>query len=475
MLILRYSNFEANTLDLHLDALRNGSVWWGWWKKSHEDFPLDLFARAVERIDSGPLRIGLIDRADEEYSVALCRTITVDLEGGYLPSPDLERTPEYYATKRCAAWFEFVDISKVDAQAWVAEFGPVPHGDPTIFEARRPRPDKFPTTVVTADSKPGRNGVLHLSDLHFGSDHGYGFRNNHATVPPVALAEKVAASLVVKPAIVVVSGDLTTRGEYDGLLAARHFLDELLGLLDVSCEATVILPGNHDILLEDPQVTRDFSNEQAFRDLLQVFYGREMPLERVHDVRDEEGRHYIVGTLNSSRPRYRATMDYGYVGIDRSQPVFESVRECARLARSSVWAAVSLHHHVLPGPPVEELETARPEAARPVSITLDAGEIVSLAQEYGIDALLHGHQHLPFIGRVSRIAEFTPDGATHRKQSPGVAVLGAGSAGTKRVPQEVGLNTYSVYQPFHRADTTLVECFGYLERRNVHRLWSFEV
>lgn len=470
MLILRYSNFEANTLDFHLDALRNGPVWWGWWKKSHEDFPVDLFARAIKGIDSGPLRIGLVDRVDEEYSVALCRKITVDLEGAPLPSPDPERTPEYYAAKRCPAWFEFVEIRTVDAQAWVSEFGPVPHGDPTIFEARRPRPDKFPTPVVTADCKPGQNGVLHLSDLHFGSDHGYGSRNNHTTVSPVTLAEKVAASLVLKPAIVVVSGDLTTGGEHDGFLAARHFLDELLALLDVSREATVIVPGNHDILLEDPEVTRDFSNEQDFRDQLQVFYGRELPLERVHDVRDEEGRHYIVGTLNSSRPRYRETMDYGYVGIDRSQPVFESVRECARLARSSVWAAVSLHHHVLPGPPVEELETTRP-----VSITLDAGEIVSLAQEHGIDALLHGHQHLPFIGRVSRIAEFTPDGATHREQSQGVAVLGAGSAGTKRVPQEVGLNTYSVYQPFQPTESTLVECFGYLERRNVHRLWSLEV
>jgi len=471
MLILRYSNFETDTLTPHMALASSGPVYWGWWKKTHEVFPREVLDRFKAATAEREVRIGLVARADKQYAIATCVGVEFRTDGESFPSPQEDRTPAYYRHEPCPAWFAFSSIRLASTKNWIDEFGPVPDGDQTLFEARRRRPDSYPAPVIYANAKDGQVGVLHISDLHFGPDHGY--RNHSGPVnTPESLAAKIATSLSPSPACIVVSGDLTTRGDHAGFLSARTFLRELIRLLDVDKNAVVLLPGNHDILINDPELTRDYSNEQDFRDQLEVFYGQPTELERVHDIRDVDGQHYVVGALNSSRPRSKQTMDYGYVGVDRSVPVFETAQVCANLARSPAWTAVALHHHVLPGPHVEE-----PESERPVSLTLDAGEIVSLAQKYGADALLHGHQHIPFVGKVARVAEFTLDGATDRTPAPDVAVLGAGSAGVKRprIPETVGVNTYSLYNPFAIDDGTLVECFGYLQQRNVHKLWSVTV
>lgn len=471
MIILRYSDYEADTLESHISLLVDGPVFWGWWKKRHEVFPLELLERVASGAAVGEVRVGLIHRVDEEFAVGICVGVTYRPDGDEFPSPLKDRTPAYYRDEQCAAWFNFNAIHPVAQNEWIEEFGPVPSGDSTIFEARRARPADYPVPVISTAAKDGQSGILHISDLHFGSDHGY-LRRIGPTNAPEPLAKKIAAGLSVRPACVVVSGDLTTRGEADGFLSARMFIETLTNLLDVHRNAVVVIPGNHDILIDDPTVTRDFRNEQAFRDLLQIFYGVPTELERVHDIRDTDGRHYIIGALNSSRPRHKKTMDYGYVGIDRSAPVFKTVRICADLARSATWTAIALHHHVLPGSHVEE-----PDHERPVSMTLDAGEIVSLAHSERVDAVLHGHQHIPFIGQVARVAEFTLDGATENNPVAPVTVLGAGSAGVTRprIPDTVGLNTFSVYRPFDVASTTTVECFGYLEQRNVHQLWCLTI
>ena len=470
MLVLRYGNFETDTLRAHIEQLSlSSSVYWGWWKKAHEAYPHELVQSVAERVEAGEVRVGLVSRADERFAVGVCTGIFA-AGGELVQSPDSRLAPAYYRHEPCAAWFRFISLEEVSAEAWVREFGPVPDGDPTIFEAKRERPDSYPAPVVFTEASPNHVGVLHISDLHFGKDHGYKARQQPIKAS-VSLAEKIGRSLLKKPACIVVSGDLTTGGDYEGFLAARAFLEELITILEVSTDAVVLIPGNHDILIDDPELTRSFSNELPFRDQLLAFYGRRTELERVHDIRDSHGHHYIIGALNSSRPRHRENMDYGYVGSDRSAPVFETVKICASLARSDVWKAVALHHHVLPGPHVEE-----PDVGRPVSMTLDAGEIVSLAQTYEADALLHGHQHLPFVGKVTRVAEFTPDGATAHASGSGVAVLGAGSAGVTRirVPDPVGVNTYSLYTPFEDGGTR-VECYGYLEQRNVYKLWTLSI
>lgn len=467
MLVLRFSNFERPTIDEHMSivAKAGGSVWWGWWKKVHEGFPerLHQVSRLVEEL--GQVDLGLVERASGQFFVAACDMIAI--QGGQpIPSPEPSLTPAYYRDEKFPAWFRFTSIRAVDQGAWETQFGLVPRGDPTIYEAQRPRPD-VPTEVIEAEVESTSGVVVHISDLHFGSDHGYPTQS--ATTVQFSLLDRILRSVPSKPACLVVSGDLTTKGDYQGLIQGRQFVEKLRDAFGLPTNAVVIAPGNHDILISETELTRDFSNEQPFRDLTALFYGRAVPNERIHDIRDAKGRHFILGVLNSSRPRHLKTMDYGYVGIDRSEPVFESLGKLRLRPRDPVWAAVVLHHHILSAAMVEE-----PERERPVSMTLDAGELVALAHKHGVNAMLHGHQHMPFVGQVQRLAEFSSDGATPLKCAP-VRVLGAGSAGARvddnRIPQEVNANSVSYYEPFGE-EGFIATCVEYLARRNPRVAWS---
>lgn len=473
MLVLRYRDFEVNqTIAAHLAILDRQDcdvVWWGWWKKGHEAYPttlLDALKRRL-RVD-GRAVIGLVERTSGAYFAATCRAIATS-NGRKMRSPDPLCTPEYYRDAKFPAWFAFEQIVAQSRIEWEAQFGRVPGGDETIYDVQRPLPD-VDAEVIEAEVQ-GRSGlVLHISDLHFGKDHG--FRAGRTATLASTLLERVTEALPERPMCVVVSGDLSTQSDDRALMQGRLFIEKLADAFELPREAIVIAPGNHDIPIDDPEVTRDFSNEQPFRDQMALFYGRAVSNERVHDIRDANGRHLIMGVLNSSRPRHKATMDYGYVGVDRSEPVMKAMKQLRSRPRGAVWSALVLHHHVLSAAIVEE-----PERERPVSLALDAGELITLAQRNGVDAILHGHQHMPFVGQVQRLAEFSAEGARAECGRP-VTVLGAGSAGSsvadERIPQEVNTNSLSYYEPF-TDDGLVVSCSSFLPRVKPRVVWRMSV
>ena len=87
--------------------------------------------------------------------------------------------------------------------------------------------------------------LLHLSDLHFGSDR------------PDLLDPLVRAVNALSPDLVAVSGDFTQRARRREYVAARRFLDRI--------EApTLSVPGNHDIPIHRP-LTRFFDPWRYYR------------------------------------------------------------------------------------------------------------------------------------------------------------------------------------------------------------------
>jgi 3',5'-cyclic AMP phosphodiesterase CpdA len=72
--------------------------------------------------------------------------------------------------------------------------------------------------------------VAHISDLHFGAE------------DPQVAAGLLAALAALRPAVVVVTGDLTQRAREEQFAAARKFLDAIHA-------PRLIVPGNHDIPL----------------------------------------------------------------------------------------------------------------------------------------------------------------------------------------------------------------------------------
>lgn len=137
-------------------------------------------------------------------------------------------------------------------------------------------------------------------------------------------------------------------------------------------------------------------------------------------------------------------MEYGYVGRDLYGPVLEK----ARRLRSEIEGQggikplmmAVLHHHVLPTPLVEE-----PEDGRPVSLTLDAGQLVDDLQTAGCHVVLHGHQHVPFVGSTSRAFRHGRGWSAGRT----VHVIGGGSCSVNvtRLWDNMRNNAVGVYQP----------------------------
>jgi 3',5'-cyclic AMP phosphodiesterase CpdA len=77
--------------------------------------------------------------------------------------------------------------------------------------------------------------IVHLSDLHFG-------RSRAELVEPLLQAIRAAA-----PDLVVISGDLTQRARVRQFQEARLFLDRIAA-------PHLIVPGNHDVPLDNPAV-----------------------------------------------------------------------------------------------------------------------------------------------------------------------------------------------------------------------------
>ena len=100
-----------------------------------------------------------------------------------------------------------------------------------------------------------------------------------------------------------------------------------------------------------------------------------------------------------------------------------------------------LHHHVVPVGSVEI-----PDGKHPVSLCLDAGELIEEFQKFGIQFVLHGHQHVPFVGTASRLPSGFNDGEYFPRL---VYVVGSASSGAKReaLPRSLEANTFGIYVP----------------------------
>jgi 3',5'-cyclic AMP phosphodiesterase CpdA len=467
-ILLRFSDYETDTIGAHLRVIAQYQmVWWGWWKKEHEPFPADVLQQVAATV---PFDLGLVDRRERVFHVARCDELRLDPQGERTPSPDPERTPAYYRQSMHPTWLRLTAITPIAETEWIERFGGIPEGDPTLFwvEEEEGRRRIHPTLVIEGELESPGASILHISDLHYGEDHGFS-TEGHAVglgIPTMidAICDRVEA-LDESIALVVVSGDLITKGREESYAQdVQPMLERLLDRLGLEKPHMVIVPGNHDIEIApdelSPTPTQEYRHERRFRYFLRSFYGRDIhEIESLHRIRTAEDWHISVVGLNSVRLRTPDTKEYGYVG-DRSEPLLQHVadtnegRTVGQLAQESVLNIVALHHHLLPG----ELLT-QPERNRPVSVTLDAGHLVSDCQAAGIHLVVHGHQHVPFLGSTSRAR--LVNGAWGGYIDP-LFVIGGGSGGaaSTRLPDEMRQNTFSIYRPGEGALAVRVEQFN---------------
>jgi Icc protein len=190
--------------------------------------------------------------------------------------------------------------------------------------------------------------IAQLSDVHVGGT------RYHEDLLRTAIAEINAAA----PDIVVVAGDLTDDGYPDQYPEAKK------QLAAIECEHRVLVPGNHDarnvgyLGYEDTFGTRDT------RLRLQV-----------------DGLDVALVAVDSSKP----DLDEGEIGREHYGWIEEGFAGEADLR------LFVCHHHLMPVP----------GTGRERNQVLDAGDVISLLRQLGVDLVLSGHRHVPYVWPVA--------------------------------------------------------------------------
>lgn len=454
-IILRFSDYEINTILVHEKIIRTRHrVWWGWWKKKHEPMPSKELAKIARNC---PIQVGLVNRMAQKFYSAKCMKVVFNRDGSRRLSPNRQRTPKYYRNSLHPVWFEFSLIEELSCKAFVQRFGRIPEGDLTFFVVTETRGGR---TVLKGVSRPSfttvetiGDSILHLSDLHFGRYHGFTTKLLKDPICKFPLAsiitQHVESIRDCRIGVVVISGDITTKGDIKGFEVANTFLESLLKSLSLLKSHVVIVPGNHDIWLKDiKHPTRDYSHEEAFRVFLREFYGPHVnEIEQLCIFRTPKGWNLSFVGLNSVHCISERTVHYGYVGPGRYEEWLKRItkrnsgKNVTELLREKRLNFVVLHHHLLPARLVCE-----PKGRRPVSLTLDAGQLVSDFQASGIHFALHGHQHVPFVGSTTRARCVRNVWTGYIRP---LFVIGGGSSGAKdtRLPEEMKYNVFGIYTP----------------------------
>jgi Icc protein len=175
----------------------------------------------------------------------------------------------------------------------------------------------------------------------------------------------------------VVTGDVTMSGETSELQSAA----KLLAPWSTAGKLTV-LPGNHDVW------SRASAEQWRFLKVLGPD-GRGMKDVRASfPHRVELSPEVVLVALDSARWGAAPEETPGQLGTEQIQAARGWLREAQEEGKAVV---VALHHHVvLPAERVpSDVHLSRMRLA-------DASELVRLASEFPIAAILHGHRHAPF-------------------------------------------------------------------------------
>lgn len=189
--------------------------------------------------------------------------------------------------------------------------------------------------------------IAHLSDLHTGSQYFVANLLDRTLVEVNDLA----------PDIVVVTGDLTSMGYRQEFREAREYLDRL------TCPDVLVVPGNHD------------SRNVGYAHFERLFATRETVI-RKHGVT-------VVG-VDSTEP----DLDNGRIGRHR----YPWIRD-AFMERPDDIKVFMLHHHLLP----------IPGTGRERNIVNDAGDVLEVLVECGVNLVLSGHKHVPYAWRLENM------------------------------------------------------------------------
>ncbi len=198
--------------------------------------------------------------------------------------------------------------------------------------------------------------IAQISDIHCGS----------LLFAPDLLASAVEEIRDLSPDLVVVAGDLTQEGYATEFQMAHAALRPLLEEL-----TTVVIPGNHDA-------------KNVGYVHFQDYFGKGENSGKgdrvVHLTKSGwPGRTSIVA-VDSSKP----DLAEGEVGRERYEWILE------QFSAPADFRIFALHHHLIPVP----------GTGRERNIVWDAGDVIALLEDRGVDLVMCGHKHVPHVWSI---------------------------------------------------------------------------
>ncbi len=442
-ILLRFRDLVEPTIPQHERVIRDaGAVWWGWWRKPNEPRRLEELGRVRALATKSGLTVGLFDRSTMSFFRANAVDCVYSESGEFISSPDTLTTPEYYHTAKVPAWIRLNAIDSVSMDAFVREFGGIPVQEDTLVPIELPSGERGPErrNVVEESGRLRGSVVLHLSDLHFGADFGFPAVAGPGSFPLLdLLADDVTRTAGGQVGLLVVSGDITSRGDASHLFnTGKPFLHELRKRLGLEPGQVVIVPGNHDVPFKDFALTYD--HEEAFNDFVKIFYGSARPQLQLLRFVLPSGRPVEFLTINSVKLRTTETSNYGWIDWQTCERLLEAAPE-----RDPATLRVAVMHHHLVGAPKEEPLPDPEYSYGSISVTLNAGAVTEGLQKHGFRIVVHGHQHTPAIIRVGRGRRRDGSLALDGFED-GLYLIAGGSAGAaaRRIQGEVRDNTYGL-------------------------------
>ncbi len=208
--------------------------------------------------------------------------------------------------------------------------------------------------------------ILHLSDLHFGNP------NGHLKRSDVATALETLLKSCAETTYLVLSGDITFRGQQVGYQEAMGVLQTVLKQNMFPSKRVIVCPGNHDLFAET-------AGRPFFRTFDEWSSGLRGDKEctfaqtPVRILKAEAADFVLINTA------YHGNWEFGQVDIGELNRLLS---ELPALSAASHRPRIAvLHHHLVPVL-INDTSTIR-----------NAYEVVALLQQHGCTLVMHGHQH----------------------------------------------------------------------------------
>jgi 3',5'-cyclic AMP phosphodiesterase CpdA len=189
--------------------------------------------------------------------------------------------------------------------------------------------------------------ICQISDIHCGSRY----------FIPDLLERSILEINDMEPAAVVVSGDLTDAGYRQEFETSAEYVQQF------QCDNVMVIPGNHD------------SRNVGYIHFERLFGERYSRLAFDNAV--------MVG-VDSSEP----DLNDGRVGREHYEFIRDSFSEAGDKLKIFV-----VHHHLIP----------IPGTGRERNIVFDAGDLLELLDEVGVDLVLSGHKHVPYSWKLENM------------------------------------------------------------------------